>query len=149
MNCSHNFGATLINPRVGIDNSIFDKDCLHILSPSSMTILGGVTRRGRYGIYSDDANLNMYGWTALDSKDYGMYHNNIRDAILSGIHLERVPTGKSDLLSGAAGAAALVIGGAHTDNLFAYDWTTEGLRRMTYALAVYPSATQPIVVRAA
>lgn len=106
---------------------------------SSVEIIGGVVRRGRYGILSDGTDVDVFGTTLLNSDREGIRLLNARGNVLSGVHVERVQQERESLTGhqpGIYSEGAVTINGAYI-----YETTTSADRRMTHAASVYATAS--------
>lgn len=106
---------------------------------SSMEVIGGVTRRGKYGIFSDGTDLDVFGTTVLNSDLEGIRMMNARGNVLSGVHVERVQQSRTTLTGHQPGVYAE--GGITVTGAYIYDTATTGDRRMTHAVSVYATAS--------
>lgn len=139
------FEAVILHPRIGVGNSDTYNAINIVGGTSSIEIFGGVTRRGRNGLFYDGTDVDVYGLTTLDARAEGIQALNSRGNVISGVHVERCQAGKTDL-SGTQPGIYMTGGGTIQGGYF-YDWASAPDRRMTHAISLYASTTGPAVVQ--
>lgn len=139
------YEGAINNPRVSHSGAGEFSAIAVLGNASSVQLFGGITRRGKYGVYSDGTDLQIFGTTTLEAQLEGIRMGNGRGGVINGAHVERCQASRTSLGTNAPG---IYIEGAVTvSGAYVYDTTVVAERRTTHAVSAFATVTgSPFIV---